>query len=84
MEDVSINKHPNPEVWWKHRRAGYYTGIRWGIIQTFLWGVLAVYDKDLLTVMSVVIAGSYGLSMTLVVAYYGNTAVEEWMRSRSS
>ena len=70
-------QHPNPGRWWTHRRAGYYTGIIWAVIQTILWSALELFRPDTLEAMGVVIGWSYGVCATLILGYYGNTAVEE-------
>jgi hypothetical protein len=70
-------QHPNPGRWWRHRRAGFYTGIVWSIVQTFLWAGLALWKTDAVSSLGVVIGWSYGIPATLIIGYYGNTAVEE-------
>jgi len=74
---MAVSEHPNPGRWWKHRRAGYYTGITWSVIQTFCWAVLEIWRPGTIASMSVVIGWSYGIPATLIIGYYGNTAVEE-------
>lgn len=73
-------QHPNPSRWWKHRRAGYYSGITWTVLQTFVWILIELWRPDTMASMSVVIGWSYGISATLILGYYGNTAVEELAR----
>jgi hypothetical protein len=77
-------EHPDPSRWWNNRRKGYHVGMSWAIIQTFLWACLELYRPTIIENMGVVIAWSYGISMTLIVSYYGNTAVEEFMRNRNT
>lgn len=74
-----MNNHPNPNRWWKHRRAGYYTGVVWAILQTFIW-IALWFKTGELEGLGPVVAWSYGISLTLIVSYFGNTAVEEYVR----
>lgn len=74
--------HPNPEIWWRHRRRGYYFGIIWTIVSTFIWIGLELFRPNVLDSLGVVIGWSYGFSTTLIIAYYGNTAVEEFSKNK--
>lgn len=78
-----MTEHPDPKVYWKHRRKGYYIGLVWAILQTFLWIGIELNTPDTIQNMGVVIGWSYGLSVSLIVAYYSNTAVEEFLRNRN-
>lgn len=84
MSDLNTSGHPDPNRWWNNRRKGYHIGMGWAIFQTFLWITLEVLRPTILENMGVVIGWSYGISMTLIVSYYGNTAVEEFMRNRNT
>lgn len=73
---MSDEQHPDPERWWKHRRRGFYTGIWWALLQTPVWGLIAFYNAPVLQSLDVVIGSSYGVSMVLIISYYGNNAAE--------
>lgn len=70
--------HPDPARWWRHRRKGYYTGIWWGIIQTPAWMILGFFEHEAVMSMGAVVGWSYGICVSLILAYYGNTAIETW------
>ncbi len=74
----ATESHPDPNRWWKHRRRGYYTGKWWAILQTPCWVLLGIYDTRVLESMGVVIGWSYGISVTLIVSYFGNNIAEAW------
>lgn len=67
---------PDTTTHWRHRRGGFYFGRNWAVLQTFLWIGIGVYDVELIQALGVVVGASYGVSMTLILGYYGNTAVE--------
>lgn len=74
--------HPNPSVWWKHRRRLCYGSFVWVILQTFLWAAVEVMVPGTIAGMSVVIGWSYGVPATAIIGYYGNTAVEEFVKHK--
>lgn len=78
------NKHPDPKQYWFHRRSGFYTGVGWAIIQTLIWIVIAVKFTQTMASLGPVIAWSYGVSLTLILAYYSNTLVEEIYKRKSN
>lgn len=82
MEE-QVTQHPDPERWWKHRRRGYYIGIWWAVIITFLFVGIELKSPGTVEKMGVVIGWAYGVSVTLIVAYYSNTAVEEFAKNRN-
>lgn len=71
-------EHPDPARWWMHRRRGYYAGIWWGVLQTPAWMVLGYHKHEVVMSMGAVIGWSYGIAISLILAYYGNTAIETW------
>lgn len=75
------DEHENPEVYWVQRRRGYYVGMWWAFLQTAVWAAVEIYRPGLIGASGPVIAWAYGISGTLIVAYYSNTAIEEY-RSR--
>lgn len=77
---VKEPEHPNPARWWRHRRRGYYSAMVWTVAQTLMWVWVAFEDAQILSALGAVIGWSYGIPATLIVAYYGNTAVEEWVK----
>lgn len=72
-------QHPDPARWWRHRRRGYYWGIGWGIGQTIMWACIEVQRPGFMVNMGAVVGWSYGMSVTLIVAYFGNTTAETWV-----
>ena len=70
------NTHPNPERWWNHRRRGFYIGLWWTAIQTVIWIAIGIYDTEVIKALGIVVGWCYAISATLIVAYYGNNAIE--------
>ena len=52
----------------------------WSIAQTILLAAVALVDPNALIAMGAVVGWSYGLCATIVMGYYGNTAIEEHKR----
>jgi hypothetical protein len=76
--DASM-RHPDPKVWWKNRRMGFYVGIWWGILQTFVWVMLVQqHSNEMFENLFTVIASSYTVSSILIMSYYGNTVAEQY------
>jgi len=72
------DSHPDPNRWWKHRRRGYYAGMWWAFLQTPIWAAVELAQPNTLAAMGVVIGWSYGISVTLIVSYFGNNIAEAW------
>lgn len=77
-----IIKHPDPNTYWKHRRRLCYIAFFVAIIQTVLLVFLAMHNPDAIVALGSVIGWSYGLYTAIVLAYYGNTAVEEYAKNK--
>lgn len=75
-EDDMIPEHPDPGKYWTHRRRGFFIGLWWAVVQTFLWVAVGIYSVDVLEALGVVIGWSYGISATTTVSYYGGNAFE--------
>lgn len=73
-----VTEHPDPGRWWKHRRRGYYAGMLWAFMQTPFWVVLEVMKPGAVPNLGAVIGWSYGISVTLIVSYFGNNIAEAW------
>lgn len=67
---------------WNHRRRGYYLGVVWALLSTIAFIALEIAYPGLIERIAVVVGWSYGVSTTLILAYYGNTAVEEFSRNK--
>lgn len=82
--------HPDPSRWWMFRRKGMFIGVKWGIVQTFLWASLAIWDAlktppdsiPIMANMTAVVGWSYGVCVVLIVGYYSNTAVDEAVKHK--
>lgn len=74
--------HPDVERWWRHRRRGYYAGMAWAALQTIGWIALEWLKPGSVGALGAVIGWSYGVSMTLILAYFGNTTAETWRTGR--
>lgn len=77
-----MNNHPNPNQWWKHRRRGYYISLIWAIVQTFLWALLEYFMPGSVQSLSSVVGWSYGLASTVILGYYGNTAIQTYLENK--
>ena len=77
-------KHPKPTQYWFHRRTGFYIGVAWGILQTFVWIGLGLWSVPVLSAAGPVIAWSYGISIMLIILYYSNTLAEELVKRKSN
>ena len=72
------DSHPDPNRWWKHGRRGYYAGMWWAFLQTPIWIAVELAQPNTLPAMGAVIGWSYGISVTLIVSYFGNNIAEAW------
>ena len=77
------NIHPNPSVFWKHRRRLAYVSFICSVIQTFLLGVLAYLKPESIEVMGAVIAWSYSFYGIVVTGYLTNTAIGEYVKRKT-
>ena len=75
--------NPNPKNWWFHRRLQSYIGVLWAIVQTGLWTYIALTDSAAMNSLGAVVGWSYGISVTLIISYYGNTAISEYIQKKS-
>jgi hypothetical protein len=71
-----VSEHPDQERWWKHRRRGYYVGLFWAVLQTPAWVALEIASPGSVASLGVIAGWSYGISATVIVSYFGNTAAE--------
>ena len=76
--------HPNPSLWWKHRRRGYYIAIAWTIVQTILWALLEMWKPGSTSSLTAVVGWSYGTSTIIITGYYSNTAIETYLQNKGS
>lgn len=75
-------EHPNPNIWWKHRRRLAYMAFLWLVLQTFLFGAIAVFSPAAMAALGAVVGWSYGTTTIVLVGYFGNTAIEEVMKRK--
>ncbi|MBG24047.1 MAG: hypothetical protein CMF22_11395 [Idiomarinaceae bacterium] len=73
MEPTLPVKHPNATIWWTHRRRMAYAAGVWIILQTILFCALGIFWPSLIDTIGVVIGWSYGASVGVIMAYFGNT-----------
>src|SRR5690554_4109277 len=79
----STSGHPNPSVWWKHRRRMAYVSVIWSILQTIMWIGIELIAPGTVSSLSAVIGWSYGSVSTIILGYFGNTAVDTYRNRRS-
>jgi len=79
-EEVSSEAHPDPSRWWTWRRKGMITALRWLIIQSFGWGVLAYLSPEAMEAISAVAIASYIATCIPIVGYYSNTALDDYVK----
>lgn len=75
-------KHPDPNIYWKHRRRLCYIAFIWSIIMTIMLGGLAFINPEAVSAMGAVIGWAYGLCTAIVMGYYGNSAIEEYAKKK--
>lgn len=80
--EVDDREFTRQERQWKHRRRGYYMGIFWTVLSTIVFVYLETNQPGLIERIGVVVGWSYGVATTLILAYYGNTAVDDFSKSR--
>lgn len=80
---MSNQDHPNPSIWWKHRRRMAYISLAWIIIQTPIWALVAIFSPGAVLALSPVIGWSYGAPMAVLLGYFGNTLAEELVRRKN-
>lgn len=78
FKTVDEMKHPDPKVWWKNRRMGFYVGIVWGSLQTLMWIFVAKSSDVNFDDLTNVIGSSYSVVFILIMSYYGNTTAEQF------
>lgn len=68
--------HPDPDKWWRHRRAHSYISIVWVIVQTIMWTWVAISHPSALLILGGVIGWSYAIPIVVISWYFGNTLAE--------
>lgn len=74
--------HPDPNVWWKNRRKMSYIAIAWLIVQTFLFCGVAVFWEGAMATLTPVVGWSYGTTTIIIAGYFGNAAIDEFVREK--
>lgn len=77
------NQHPNPNKWWLHRRLAMYISLASSIIQTILFSILAYHKPESMLALGAVVGFSYGFFTMVCLAYFSNTALQEYMERKS-
>lgn len=73
-------EHPDVSRWWANRRKGFFIGLIWGILQTFIWMGVYLYSPLLMGKLSVLTDMSYLVANTLIIMYYINTGTQEFTK----
>lgn len=82
VEKVEDKDPRNIERWWKNRRRMAYISLTWSILQTPLW-ILLIWAKDVpLSGIDSIMGWSYGIPMSIILAYFGNTLAEELVKHK--
>lgn len=76
--DNQTTKHPNSSIWWRHRRKMAYMSLAWTLVQTFLWAALEFINPGFIQSSATVVGWSYGTASTVILGYFGNTAVDTY------
>lgn len=75
------NIHPNPSVWYKHRRRLAYIAVVWAILKFIGLVWLSMASPEAVQAMSTAIGWSYGLCSTIIISYFTNTGISEYKQS---
>lgn len=59
-----------------------YVSVAWAIIQTFVWVGIELYAPGFIASAATVIGWSYGTASTIIIGYFGNTAVETYREEK--
>ena len=71
--------HPDSMVWWKHRRRHSYVALTWIILQTFMWGCIAIMFPSAFALLYSVIGFSYTIPTGILAAYYGGASFQDYL-----
>lgn len=75
-------EHPNPKLHWFVRRTTMLVSLALAVLTTISAVILEIGNPGIVQSLSPALGWHYTALTAPVLGYYGNTAVEEWSRSK--
>ena len=82
IDNDVVPPNPSPATYWKNRRMMAWICLVWIILQTFLWGALAIFMPTTMPTLGAVVGWSYACPMAILGAYYGTSSLDDLFKRK--